>query len=157
MINLEVVRYSFGVEATLGLLFDITGGQKKFLAYTLEDEAREVKVPGETCIPPGTYEVTLRTEGGFHQRYSDADWVKDIHKGMLWVRNVPEFEYILIHTGNKDEHTDGCILIGDSASQNITEEGSIGSSRAAYRRVYPPIAAALLNGERVAITVREVL
>lgn len=157
MVNLEVVRYSFGVEATLGLLFDVTGGQREFLAYTLEDEAREVKVAGETCIPAGTYEVTLRTQGGFHERYSDAAWVSDIHKGMLWIRNVENFEYILIHTGNKDEHTAGCLLIGDSATQNITEEGSIGSSRTAYRRVYPPIADALENDERVAITIREVL
>jgi hypothetical protein len=72
---------------------------------------------------------------------------------MLWLQDVPGFEHILIHPGNRDDDTKGCILVGDSASQNITEEGSIGSSRNAYRRIYPPIAAALEAGELVIITV----
>lgn len=153
MKNLELLRYSFGVESTLGLLFDITGGGREFLCYVLEDEAREVKVPGETCIPAGTYEVTLRTEGGFHQRY--AQQYPDIHKGMLWLRNVPNFEYILIHCGNTDDDTAGCLLVGDGSSQNITEDGQLQASRNAYRRIYPPLANALANGERIALTVRE--
>jgi len=155
MKNLEVVRYSFGKESTLGLLFDISGGQRVFLAYTLEDRAREVKVPGETCIPPGTYEVTLRTEGGFDARYK-AEF-PDIHKGMLWIRNVPNFEYILIHCGNTDADTAGCLLMGDGTTQNVSEDGAVQASRNAYRRIYPALAAALLSGERMAITIREAL
>ena len=46
--QLEVVRYSSGVDSTNGLLFDITDGTRKFLCYTLEDEHREDKVAGET-------------------------------------------------------------------------------------------------------------
>jgi hypothetical protein len=42
--------------------------------------------------------------------------------------------------------------VGDSSIQNITEEGMIGSSTAAYKRIYPPIAAALERGEEVIIT-----
>jgi len=67
---------------------------------------------------------------------------------MLWVRDVPGFEYILIHTGNTDEHTSGCLLVGNSSDY----KGFIGSSVDAYKRVYPSIAEALENGEDVEIT-----
>ena len=149
--NLEVVRFSSESDSTSGLLFDITGGKRKFLAYTLEDEYREEKVMHETRIPAGTYEVTLRTVGGFHTKYTHK--YGEMHKGMLWVRNVPGFEYILIHTGNTDEHTSGCLLLGDTQTNNQTKKGGFtGSSVQAYKRVYPPIAEILDNGGKVNIT-----
>jgi hypothetical protein len=144
--NLEVLRYSSGTEATLGLLF---GDNDEFLCYTLEDEARPVKVTGETRIPAGEYEIKLRTVGGKHAKY--ATKYPDIHKGMLWLQDVPGFEYILIHAGNTDGDTEGCLLLGDNATQNVTGEGSIGASVNAYRRVYPQIAAHILAGEKVTI------
>lgn len=150
--KLEVLRISSQKDSTNGILFDVTGGQRKFLCYTLEDEYRplEAKVMGETRIPAGTYNITLRTVGGFHGRYSKR--YGDMHKGMLWVRNVPGFEYILIHSGNTDEHTAGCLLVGNTQNENITKkDGFIGASRTAYERIYPPIAGALVSGKKVTI------
>ena len=148
--NLEVLRYSSGADSTLGILSENGPEGREFLAYTLEDEFREKKVSAETRIPEGTYEVTLRTEGGFHSRYAAkfGDW----HKGMLWVRDVPGFEYILIHTGNTDEHTMGCLLVADSSTQNITKDGFIGASVSAYKRIYPSLAEWLLDGNILTIT-----
>ena len=148
--NLEVLRYSSGADSTLGILSENGPEGREFLAYTLEDEFREKKVSAETRIPEGTYEVTLRTEGGFHSRYAAkfGDW----HKGMLWVRDVPGFEYILIHTGNTDEHTMGCLLVADSSTQNITKDGFIGASVSAYKRIYPSLADWLLDGNILTIT-----
>ena len=149
--NLEVLRFSSEEDSTSGLLFDITNGNRKFLAYTLEDEYREEKEMHETRIPAGTYNITLRTVGGFHTRYTEK--YGDMHRGMLWVRDVPGFEYILIHTGNTDEHTSGCLLLGDSQTNNqIKEDGFIGSSVQAYKRVYPSIAKVLEDGGTVNIT-----
>ena len=72
---------------------------------------------------------------------------------MLWVRDVPNFEYILIHCGNTDEHTAGCLLVGVSQENNqIKTDGFIGKSSQAYERVYPPIAEAIEKGEEVLIT-----
>jgi hypothetical protein len=148
--KLEVQRFSSESNSTLGILFDVTD-KPKFLCYTLEDEFREIKVNGETRIPAGTYNITLRTKGGFNQRYTEK-FGSDFNKGMLWVRDVPGFEYILIHIGNDDDDSEGCLLVGDSQNQNITKKGFIGSSTDAYKRIYPPIADALERGENVTIT-----
>ena len=151
--KLEVLRFSSDSDSTLGVLFDTTN-ERKFLCFTLEDEFREIKISGETRIPAGTYNVTLRTEGGFNQRYNDK-FGTDFNKGMLWVRDVPGFEYILIHIGNTDDNTEGCLLVGDSQNQNITENGFIGASTDAYKRIYPPIADVLVNGGQVTITYKD--
>ena len=162
--ELEVIRFSSGTDSTNGMLFEtIQQGneidgiwkQKKFLAYTLEDEQRDDKVFGETRIPNGTYELGLRKVGGYHAKYSKR--FDDIHIGMLHVLNVPNFEYILIHCGNTDEHTAGCLLVGDSQENNqITTNGFIGKSTQAYKRIYPRIASSLERGEKVTITYKTI-
>ena len=141
--KLQVLRFSSESDSTNGLLFDITNGIK-FLAYTLEDERREEKVMSETRIPAGTYEIKLRTEGGHHNKY--ASRYGSMHKGMLWLQDVPNFKWKLIHCGNTDEHTAGCLLVGDSQENNqIKTNGFIGSSSNAYKRIYPAIAEAVEN------------
>ncbi len=148
--KLKVIRYSSQADSTSGLLFEENELGLKFLCYTLEDEHRALKVKGETRIPEGTYEIKLRTEGGFHQRYSKK--YPDIHRGMLHVTDVPGFEYILIHTGNTDEHTAGCLIVGDTQSNNgIIKDGFVGQSVNAYKRIYPSIARVLEKGDTVTI------
>lgn len=148
--KLEVLRYSSGKESTLGALFDITN-ERKFLCYTLEDEHRDVKVMHETRIPAGTYEITLRTWGGFHERYSKR--FSEIHYGMLWIRDIPNFEYILIHAGNDDDDTSGCLLVGETQTTNsMGSDGFVGNSTKAYKTIYPKIAEALLSNQEVIIT-----
>ena len=76
---------------------------------------------------------------------------------MLHVTNVPGFEYILIHCGNTDEHTAGCLLVGDSQENNqITKDGFIGKSTQAYKRIYPRIAEAIDCDEEVTITYKTI-
>jgi hypothetical protein len=148
--KLKVLRFSSQEDSTSGLLF--LEGKKglKFLCYTLEDEKRNLKVKGETRVPAGIYEIKLRTKGGFHEKYKKR--FSSIHKGMLHVINVPGFEYILIHTGNTDEHTAGCLLVGDSQENNvIIKDGFIGKSTNAYKRIYPDISKIINSGENVTI------
>jgi len=159
--ELEVIRFSSGTDSTNGALFEKDKHasaphaegyrcKRTFLAYTLEDEYREEKKYGETRIPNGTYKLALRTVGGYNEKYKRR--FPDFHVGMLHVTNVPNFEYILIHCGNTDEHTAGCLLVGDSQENNqITKDGFIGKSTQAYKRIYPRIAEALVRGEEVTI------
>jgi hypothetical protein len=147
----EVLRVSSGKDSTSGLLFEVDRGKRTFLAYTLEDEQRDVKVYGETRISAGTYKLKLRTVGGFHTRY--AAKYGNFHKGMIHVQDVPGFEFILWHTGNTDEHTAGCLIVGNTQTNNrIAKDGFIGSSVDAYKFVYPRVAEAILSGQDVEVT-----
>ena len=86
--KLQVIRTQLGKDATNGLLF-IDG---LFECYTLEDQYQVKKVMHETCIPEGTYKIKLRTVGGFNERYTSK--YPTFHRGMLWIQDVPGFEYI---------------------------------------------------------------
>ncbi len=139
----EVLRISSGKDATSGLLFEVNQNKRTFLAYTLEDEQRDVKVWGETRIPAGIYKLKLREEGGFHNRYLNK-YGNTFHKGMIHVQDVPGFEYILWHTGNTDEHTAGCLILGNTQTNNrIAKDGFVGNSVDAYKFVYSRVAAAI--------------
>jgi hypothetical protein len=148
--EIDIIRTQFGKDATNGLLF-ING---VFECYTLEDQYQDKKVYGETCIPEGSYDVVLRKEGGFHTRYAKK---YSFHKGMLWIKDVPQFEWILFHLGNTDENTAGCILVGDTQQDlDVSKDGFIGSSGNAYKKFYPKVADVLENGESVRVNISKI-
>ena len=144
--KLQVIRTQFGTDATNGLLF-IDG---IFECYTLEDQYQAVKVMHETCIPEGTYDIKFRKTGGFHAKYSER--YKNSHYGMLHIQDDPNFTYILIHTGNTDEHTSGCLIVGETQQDlEVSKDGFIGSSAVAYKKMYAKVAGQLLQGKDVTI------
>jgi len=149
--KLDVIRFQMGADATNGLLF-IDG---VFECYTLEDEYRDVKVMHETCIPEGEYDIIYRTVGGFHTKYSAR--YGSAHKGMLWLQDVPGFTYILIHSGNTDQHTSGCLIVGETQTDlDRTKDGFIGNSGDAYKKLYKKVSSALDKGEKVTIKYQNV-
>lgn len=128
-----VERFDSGSDDTLGRLY-IDG---KLCCFTIEDEKREVKVKGETRIPEGTYKVG--------KRYSPHFSPKTGHD-MLWVKDVPGFQYILIHTGNTDDDSEGCLIVGSKINGR-----SVIESKKAYDKIYPIISSAIDRGEEVTI------
>jgi hypothetical protein len=142
MAHLRLLRFSSGNDSTLGILMRVDFFWK-FLCFTLEDEFRTMKKSGETRIPSGAYQLKLRQHGGFHGRYTSK--FPEMHHGMIEIMDVPGFTDVLIHIGNNDDDTEGCILVGDIAYQNITEEGRVLASTSAYERVYPALAEAILK------------
>ena len=149
--KLDVVRTQFGADATNSLLF-IDG---VFECYGLEDEIRDVKVYAESAIPLGEYEIKFRTVGGFHTRTKaryDSKYGEGWHLGMLELQDVPNFEFILVHSGNTDESTAGCYLVGNTQQDlDVSKDGFIGSSRVAYEKMYPKVRDALVAGDKVTI------
>ena len=141
-----IVKRTEHATSTTGELW--IDGEKK--CVTLEDKSRgenEAKVYGETAIPYGKYFITLRTEGTIFEDYKKrfADIGND--RGTLWVRNIPGFEYVLIHVGNYCKDTLGCLLVGS----RIVSDVEIAESTIAYKKIYPIIADALESGEEVTI------
>ncbi|MBG7619359.1 hypothetical protein I5R65_07775 [Herbaspirillum sp. AP02] len=119
-------------KSTAGKLF-IDG---VFECYTLEDSvrARGVKVYGQTAIPAGTYQVLLTQSPRFK-------------RVLPLLLNVPGFEGIRIHPGNKAEDTDGCILVGDAPAPDW-----LGQSKVAFDRLFTKLR---LTTEPVTIEIRE--
>jgi Steigviridae/Suoliviridae L,D-carboxypeptidase/transpeptidase len=123
-LKLLLRRYEQAGAATIGIL-SVDG---KHECFCLEDTVRDpgVKVPGQTAIPAGTYSVTLRKSDKF-QRI------------MPHLENVANFDGILIHWGNNDVATEGCILVG---MEHEVGQDWIGSSRLAFNNLYPKLEAA---------------
>ena len=144
--KLTVVRTQFGTDATNGILL-VDG---IFECFTLEDQYQAVKVMHETCIPEGTYDIKFRTVGGFHEKYKKK--YQNAHYGMLHLQDVPNFTYILIHGGNTDEHTSGCLIVGETQQDlDISKDGFISRSQIAYKKMYRKVANVLLQGKKVSI------
>lgn len=122
-------RFIHDAETTLSLVY--VDGQ--FVCFSLEDEPREEKLAGETRIPAGVYQIKLRTEGRHHEKYKQR--FDDIHRGMLWLQDVPGFTWILIHCGNTEADTDGCLLVGHVADSRPGMM-RINNSTGAYRMLY---------------------
>ena len=147
--KLDVVRTQFGADATNGMLF-IDG---VFECFVLEDQVREgSKIMKETAIPLGEYEIKFRNVGGFATKYNSRYGVDFHGSGMLELQDVPNFKYILIHTGNTDEHTAGCLLVGETQQDlDKGKDGFVGGSGDAYKKMYPKVRDALLAGDKVTI------
>jgi hypothetical protein len=154
--ELLLQRFSTGDESTLGIMHAIGDfdEHRRFLCFSMEDQPNEPKVPGETRIPAGRYEIKLRTEGGMNKRYKKK--FGSDHFGMLWLQDVPDFEWVYIHYGNYHGDTEGCILTGDGCQSNVLEDGMVMSSIAAYTRLYDEISSSILmDFDKVWITIED--
>lgn len=125
----------------------------EYECMSLEDQKQDVKVYGETRIPPGTYEIKFRREGRMHVKYSNR--FPTFHQGMLHIQNIPNFEWVYIHIGNDDDDTLGCPLVG--CVPNKSKDGTITlqNSTDAYTRLYKKVSEALLNNEKVYIEIKD--
>ena len=144
--NIELNRTVANAEATLG----VVAVDGEVLCFSLEDQAQPSgKVAGETRVPAGIYPIRVRRHGGLHARYEKRfDW----HRGMLEIANVPEFTDVLIHIGNTDDDTAGCVLTGLMAS--LDPPWKIQRSTDAYERLYRRAIDAAQRGDLV-IAIRD--
>lgn len=147
---LTIERNNFKPDWTLGRLLL----NNKLDGFTVEDEIRKVKVHGETAIPKGIYKLGIRQSPKFSSSFLYSDLnnklieFKDKSKypeildwrnhDLIWVQNVPDFEYVLIHWGNTDDDTEGCLIVGSKIGIIKGQEGVI-NSRVYYKSLYPKI------------------
>jgi hypothetical protein len=153
--KVDVKRVGDNGETSLGVMY-FDGIAK---CGSVEDqEQKSDKIKHESRVSNGKYKLALRSEGSFHARYGKkyaskgADW----HRGMLcvysddrWVLRCPDgkvFQYILVHTGNTDDHTSGCLL-PNYVLDFLNDRGS--RSGDAYEDIYPILRDSILASNLV--------
>ncbi len=117
-----VERYEFKPDWTISKMY-ING---VFVCFAIEDEIRTNKIHGETAIPYGVYPLGLRWSPKFSPEYKHE---------MVWIMNVPNFEFVLLHWGNTDDDTEGCLIVGNSVG-TLKGQGAVLDSRATYLQVH---------------------
>jgi hypothetical protein len=119
----------------------------QFFCDTLEDvdrgltqsmslaEIKRIKIPHETAIPTGVYKVIVNYSQG--------------KKRMLpRLLDVPGFSGILIHRGNTENDSSGCILVGENKVK-----GKVINSTQYEERLVEILTQAQERGEETTITI----
>lgn len=115
--KLELIRKYKGPTYTVGSLYI----NNEYFCDTLEDtdrglnqsmslqEIKSIKIKNKTAIPTGTYKIDMNTVS---PKFKNKSWARDGKIPRLL--NVPGYEGVLIHVGNTDTDTSGCILVGQN-------------------------------------------
>ena len=84
---------------------------EQYVCDTLEDAVRDVKIKNYTAIPEGVYKVAM---GIRSPKYSQPKytWAKKYNGELPRLLDVPKYDGVLIHVGNSNKDTSGCILVG---------------------------------------------
>lgn len=134
--KLELKRIFRGPKYTIGKLYV----DNQYICDTLEDTDRGLKqtdslssiqkkkVYGQTAIPIGTYGITLNV---ISPKFKDRSWAKFCNGKLPRLLNVPGYDGVLIHVGNKPEDTLGCILVGYNKIK-----GQLINSTEAFKKLY---------------------
>lgn len=141
--KLTIKRRFLGSKYTIGSMF-IDGA---YFCDTLEDVTRDLnkdgdlddvgegKIYGETSIPYGTYDVVVNVSPKFKRE-------------LPRLLNVKHFDGVLIHRGNTDKDTAGCILVGENK-----EVGRVINSTFYELELVRHCKNALANREKITITI----
>lgn len=105
--------------------------------YTIEDQVREEKIPGQTAIPKGRYRVVLTQSPRFK-------------KVLPEILEVPNFKGVRIHSGNTADDTEGCIIVGQRQGKAAVFE-----SRMAMLELMAALSSATEAGEQIHITIKD--
>lgn len=134
--KLTLKRTFKGETYTIGKMY-IDG---EYICDTIEDKDRgltqdmssseiaKIKVKHQTAIPTGTYKVTLKVQSPKYSQRSQYNFCKGYLPRLI---DVPGFEGILIHIGNKHEDSSGCILVGENKVK-----GQVINSTATFKKLY---------------------
>lgn len=99
------------------------------------EEIKRIKIKGNTCIPYGTYNVTITYSPRFK-------------RNLPLINNVKGFDGIRIHSGNTPQDTEGCLLLGFNKVK-----GQVIDSRVTVDKFIKTIQEVLNKGEKVTITI----
>ncbi len=96
----------------------------------------------------------VRQAGRHFDKYRSAHK----HKHTFWIKEVPGFEYIMIHIGNDAAESLGCPFVGLTTSLKKSGDWNVLRSKEAYcEQVYPLLTQLTEPGERLFITIERSL
>lgn len=112
-----------------------------------EANIRKIKVPKETAIPTGTYEVVMNVVSG---TFSKKEKYKKLCGGKVpRLKYVKGFSGILIHSGVDQNSSAGCIIVGQNK-----QVGKVINSWDTFKKLYARLKAASDKGETITITIQ---
>ena len=107
---------------------------------------KSIKVKSETAIPTGTYKILMNIVS---PKFSLKQYYMDVCKGKVpRLANVPGWEGILIHVGNTEKNSAGCLIVG----KNLVK-GHVLQSKQCFEQLYSILYAAYIKGEEITITI----
>lgn len=105
-----------------------------------------IKIKDQTAIPIGTYNILMNVVS---PKYSKRQYYMDVCKGKVpRLDNVPGYSGVLIHVGNDQDDTSGCILVGYNKVR-----GKVLGSKQCFEKLYPILKKAYNNGEKITLTI----
>lgn len=131
--NFTSIRFAESEDYTYSTLYD--NSLKYPDSFIIEDEGRLVKVPKETRIQSGVYEIVINKVKTpltlkYRKRFS---WFK-FH---LMLKDVLGFTGVYMHLGQTDEHTGGCLSMASSCDLTPpTKDGLLMESVEAFEKFY---------------------
>ena len=142
--NLTLKRLNLTPNYTEGELY-VNG---VYFCKTLEDTNRDLnkngqfdnnekKVYGETCIPYGKYKVILSYSPKFKRELPE-------------ILEVPDFQGIRIHRGNKISDTLGCVLCGEKVVNGVLQ-----NSTPYEKKLVSILKDAISKGETINLTIKK--
>lgn len=109
-------------------------------------EIEEKKVYGETAIPYGRYEITMKVQSPKYKAYKQYQKCKGY---LPRLKNVKGYSGVLIHIGNWPKDSAGCILVGKNEVK-----GAVVNSTYWFWKLYDILKAASDKGEKIWITIK---
>ncbi|EAK2626143.1 hypothetical protein CCX07_08675 [Campylobacter coli] len=131
--KIKIIRRYTGKTCVIGK-FKVLDDEEKILfeCFALEEDKEGLESGKDLRIPEGNYNLRRHTPSRFENTLRSITKKDDT---MINVYNdeVPSSRAILIHWGNTDKDTQGCILLGLTKDNN---NESVGQSRQACKEFY---------------------
>ncbi|EAJ5474933.1 hypothetical protein DC262_05305 [Campylobacter jejuni] len=131
--------------------FKVLDDEEKILfeCFSLEEDKEGVERNKDLRIPEGIYDLKRHSPSRFENTLrsitkKDDDTMINVYNDL-----VPYERHILIHWGNTDKDTEGCILLGLTKDNN---NESIGQSRQACKEFYDLVYGKNLEDIKLEIT-----
>ncbi|AUG27106.1 hypothetical protein BOI81_02175 [Campylobacter coli] len=132
--KIKIIRRYTGKTCVIGK-FKVLDDEEKILfeCFSLEEDKEGLESGKDLRIPEGNYNLKRHSPSRFENTLRSITKKDDDTMINVYNDDVPSSRAILIHWGNTNKDTQGCILLGHTKDNN---NESIGQSRQACKEFY---------------------